>query len=73
MAEIDSKPLLDIINGELAKENSHIMAGNKLRRAKSIKLKLDTEWQEKLDPKQQRLFSKLASTTLGNYGYPLTN
>jgi hypothetical protein len=69
MVDIDPKPLVEVINGQLAKEDSHIMEGNRIRKEKSIKLKLDTEWQEKLDPKEQRVFSKLAKKTLSNYGY----
>jgi hypothetical protein len=73
MAEIDPKPLSDVIHGELANEDSHIMEGNRLRKEKSIKLKPDTEWKEKLDQKQQRVFSKIAKKTLSNYGYRLRN
>ena len=69
IADIDSKPLIEALNADLAPNVTHIMAGNKLRREKSIKLKLDTEWQEKMSTKKEKLFMRLAGKLLSSYGY----
>ena len=52
ICDIDPQPIIDIIKGDVALEDSHIMAGNKLRRQKSITLKLDTAWRDNLGPKK---------------------
>ncbi len=67
--EIEADPLIDGLQSNLAQEETHIMAGNKLRREKSIKLKLDEEWRQKLDSKKQKTFVRLAGRGLRKYGY----
>ncbi|WP_276390814.1 sulfotransferase [Eudoraea chungangensis] len=69
VAEVDPKHLLDVIKGSLANDKSHIMEGNRLRNQKSIKIKLNTDWEEQLDFEKQRTFYRIAGKTLRRYGY----
>lgn len=69
MAEIDSQPVIDVINSDVAPKDAHIMAGNQLRKQKSIRIKLNTEWKEKLSKAQKRTFLSIAGRTLSRYGY----
>jgi hypothetical protein len=45
------------------------MEGNKLRMEKSIKLKLDIEWQEKMGIKKERVFLSFTRRIMSSYGY----
>jgi len=67
--DLDLHQVIEKSELNLAQEESHIMAGNILRKSKSIKLKLDTEWQEKMKPKQLKTFKIIAKNTLKKYGY----
>lgn len=69
IADVYPAPILDGLNGNLAQEETHIMAGNKLRRQKNITLKLDTKWKENLSEEQINSFMKIAGTTMADYGY----
>jgi hypothetical protein len=69
IVDVDLQPILKIINSDVAPKDSHVMAGNKLRKAKSITLKLDTEWREKMDIKKQKVFLRIAGRSMSNYGY----
>lgn len=47
----------------------HAVAGNRLRMADSVRLRLDDEWKRKLTPGDQRLFAAIARGPLRRYGY----
>ena len=68
-SDIDVKPMIKSISSELVQEELHIMAGNALRKQKSIKLKLDTEWHHKMSRKKQAMFNLIAGRTMKSYGY----
>ena len=69
MAEINPEPVIERLNQDLAPVASHIMAGNKLRRNKSIRLKLNLEWQENLGSKKENQFMRIAGNTMRSFGY----
>lgn len=69
LSNIDPQPLMDVIKGDLADDTSHIMAGNRLRRKKSIIIKLNRDWEDNLDLKKQKTFYKIAGKTMRRYGY----
>ena len=71
--DIEVEPMIDSINYDLAQEESHIMAGNALRKQKSIRLKLDTEWYEKMEGKKKKVFYVIAGRTMKSYGYKKMN
>ncbi|WP_350286167.1 sulfotransferase [uncultured Croceitalea sp.] len=66
---IDVNPMIKSISSELVQEELHIMAGNALRKQKSIKLRLDTEWHHKMSRKKQVTFNLIAGRTMKSYGY----
>ena len=67
--DIEVEPLVNSITSDLARKDSHIMAGNALRKQKSIRLKLDTEWYEKMGQKKKKIFYAIAGRTMTSYGY----
>lgn len=69
--DVNLQTVMEKAELNLAQDESHIMAGNILRKSKSIKLKLDTEWQQKMNPKQLKSFRIMARNTLKKYGYAL--
>jgi hypothetical protein len=70
LAEITAKPLVETVTtGNIVHEESHIMAGNRLRRSKSIIIKIDSEWKEKMSVRKQRIFALIASKTLKKFNY----
>lgn len=71
IVDLDLQPVIDSLNSNLAQEESHIMAGNLLRKSKSIKLKLDTGWQENMSRKQLKTFNTWAKRSLKAYNYEL--
>ncbi|MEX0291113.1 MAG: sulfotransferase [Flavobacteriaceae bacterium] len=71
ICEIDPQPIIDIIKGDVALKGAHIMAGNKLRKEKSITLKLDTSWHKNMEPKKHRIVKRIAGRTMKRYGYQL--
>ncbi|MEO1436115.1 MAG: sulfotransferase [Bacteroidota bacterium] len=69
MAEVDFNPVIDIMDRQDPLPVSHILAGNKLRMAKTIKLKFNKEWTEKMDTKDQETFFKFTRRTMQRFGY----
>lgn len=69
LMDLDLTPLKDkLINNETL-DIGHTIAGNRLRMAKKIKLRLDTEWYEKMPSKDKRLFWLLCGSLMRCYGY----
>ncbi len=73
IADVDPTSIIHSLKGNLAQEESHIMAGNKLRRQRNITLKLDTKWKENLSQEQINSFMKIAGSTMASYGYTKGN
>lgn len=71
ITDVDLQTVMAKSEFNVAQEESHIMAGNILRKSKSIKLKMDVEWQQKMQPKQLKSFRIIARKTLKKYGYAL--
>ena len=69
ICEIDPQPIIDIVNGDVALKDAHIMAGNKLRKEKSITLKMDTAWHKGMGKKKLRIVKLIAGRTMKGYGY----
>lgn len=65
----DFAPIIDHILSERPLAVSHIVAGNALRKAGSIRLRLDTDWRERLSPGERLLFYSMAGWLMKRYGY----
>ncbi len=74
LAEQDAGPqALGFISGDsVSLAPSHTVAGNPMRfKQGDIRLRVDTEWQEKLPRRDARIVSALSAPLLGRYGYRL--
>ncbi|HYN19963.1 MAG TPA: hypothetical protein VE078_03310 [Thermoanaerobaculia bacterium] len=57
-----------LIRGE-EMEVGHMIAGNRLRMERRIRLRPDTAWRDRLDPGDRRLFWLLTGWLMKSYGY----
>ncbi|MDW5289366.1 sulfotransferase [Formosa sp. PL04] len=70
VAGLDVTPITDMIDANSAFNISHVVAGNAIRKANSIKLRFDDdEWLTKLDVDSQKKFYSYTRTTMKSYGY----
>lgn len=67
---LDVLPLIEALAGEEALPTGHVVAGNRLRMARAVRLRLDEEWRRSLSARDQRIFSRIAGADLRRYGYP---
>jgi len=65
----DFEPVIEILERGAAVTPGHTIAGNRLRMAGPIRLRLDEKWKEGLSPKHRRIFSLIAGRALSRYGY----
>lgn len=67
--QLDLDPLISKFENEEAFEIEHIVAGNRLRMNKEVRLKKDTEWQNALSQTEQRSVKVLTRFLLKRYGF----
>lgn len=65
----DLSSLAEMLAAGTALHNGHLVGGNQLRMAKSIVLRSDVEWRQKLSSSDQRTFWSLAGWLAQRYGY----
>lgn len=69
---LDLKPITDMVSTDSLFQISHVVAGNRIRKASTIKLNFnDDEWIEKLNPDYQKKFYNITRSTMKSYGYDL--
>ncbi|OMP30685.1 sulfotransferase [Mangrovimonas sp. DI 80] len=74
VAGLDVKPIIDMVSSNSSFHISHVVAGNGIRKADSIKLRFnDDEWFEQLNIDYQKKFFNFSRSTMESYGYSLNN
>lgn len=69
-SSFDPTPVIDIISGNGSFNISHVMGGNSIRKANTIKLKFDDdEWTKNLKTDYQKKFYAITRSTMETYGY----
>jgi hypothetical protein len=69
LIDVDFTSVADVISAGDALEIGHTIAGNRLRLAGRVRLRLDREWTQKLSVKDQGVFWALAGWLMRRYGY----
>jgi hypothetical protein len=69
MLEIKFNPVVDHLFARKELAIGHNIAGNRIRKAGSIRLRPDYEWNERLPGRYKRLFWLLAGSRAKKYGY----
>lgn len=66
---ISPEPWLDVLAAKRPLENSHVVAGNRVRMQRQITIRPDTEWQSRLTGFEKALCWFLAGWKAHRYGY----
>jgi hypothetical protein len=69
LLDVDLAPLLARLRAGESFGPGHLVAGSRLRMAGPVRLRLDTEWQERMPPSQQRIVRLLSGWLQRRYGY----
>jgi hypothetical protein len=69
LIDVDMMPLARILENETPLEVTHMVAGNRVRHQKTLRLKPDLEWREKLSERDRHTFWKHAGWLAKRYGY----
>jgi len=67
--DISPEPWLDVLAAKRPLENSHVVAGNRVRMQRQITIRPDTEWQSRLTGFEKALCWLLAGWKAHQYGY----
>lgn len=69
LAQLDFEPVIQALERGASVAPGHTIAGNRLRMAGPIRLRLDETWKQNLSARERRIVSLIAGRTLGHYGY----
>ncbi|GAB6187042.1 sulfotransferase [Thermopirellula anaerolimosa] len=68
---LPADPWLEMLNSAAPLRPGHVVAGNRVRMEREIRLRPDLEWQSKLSPADKRVCWMLAGWKAAWYGYPM--
>jgi len=67
--ELDFSEIISRLNSGGALKVGCTFGGNRMRMGGEVRLRLDTDWQQKLSPREQRTLSRMCGWLMRQYGY----